>query len=999
MSLKGVIQTIVAVYFSAVVAACGGGGSLSKGSTGGGSSGGGSGGSGGNTDTWAISLTMQDSTGAETRFVSQAKPGTLIATLTKNNVAQKQLLIQFRTELTGELSPTIGTALTDDSGQATITLRPGTVVGAGRAIAEYTPDGGELISATYSFNSAGDQVSPGNGAVNLQVQLQSATTQAAITSIKAAEPALVVVTATNNQNLPIANQVVRFETTLGGFLPSSGTALTDSQGVATILLTAGSVEGASELTVSAGSSQLVQGFYTLGDQVDGSVVQADISFTLLDCPEDWDRTLRNKSQCLTSQNISPSSPGIIYIDVKKAGSNVPLASQLVSATSTIGSIRPETGTAITDANGIALLDLLAGNDVGAGEITVSALTNSSTQAFEIGAANVSLTVDNGLAEGESLSAGATTVIRVNITGTDGQPYLPPLNVEFTSSCASATPALAIIDSNVVSIGGIAQATYRADGCVGTDAITATVVTGGDAKSISTTVPVIESQTGSIEFVSASTNSIVLKGTGGVGRTETAVLQFRVRDENGNPDPQEYVRFQLSTEVGELQLEPAEAYSNNEGLVQTVIRSGRVPGVVRVVAIHGQEDGNPDNANNRISSVSDLLTISTGLPDNDSFTVSPEHLNVEGLDYNGVNSNVTVFLADHQNNPVPDGTSIYFQTEGGAIQPSCNTTQGKCTVTWNSQNPRPFTLSAYENSISFKCDRFFGAPAPCTLGIRNSDGTIDHPLGGRATVLAFAVGEENFVDLNSNGVFDIGEFNDTYDLSEAFIDHNENGQFDGVDCNSAGDPCAPLNSGGGEFEEFEDFNSDGLLTAPNGMYNGRLCSEVAQQAGACTTDLLHVRQNIEIVMSGSEAFVRFITPNTGNASCTSVIANDGSERVLLELEPSDLSGFCDVNLIDLSNYSGVTNTITEVPVRIVYSDRYNNPLPYETSITVNASNGILTGEVANTVASSNSIVPSQLSVVIARETVGNSISSGSVKVVFTTPKGVSSTHVLNVRDDR
>lgn len=999
MSLKGVIQTIVAVCLSIIIVACGGGGSLSKDNTDGGSSGGNTGGSDGTSDVWAITLTMQDSTGASTRFVSQAQPGTLIATLTKNSVAQGQTLLQFRTELTGELSPTLGTALTDDQGQAIITLRAGSVVGSGRAIVEYTPEGEELISANYSFNSAGDQVSPGNGVVNLQVQIQDANTQATTTSISAANPAIIVVTAANNQGLPISNQVVSFETTLGGFRPSSGTALTDSQGVATILLTAGSVEGASELTVSAGSSQLVQGFYTLGDAVDSSVLQADISFSLLDCPDDWDRTLRDKSQCLLTQNISATNPGILYIAIQKAGSNVPLSSQLVSATSTLGSIRPETGTAITDENGIALLDLLAGNDVGAGEITVSALTNSAVQAFEIGAADVTLSVSNGLSAGEQLSAGATTVIRVDITGTDGQPYLPPLNVEFTSSCASATPALAVIDSNVVSIGGVAQATYRADGCVGTDAITATVVTGGDAKSISTTVPVTESVTGSIEFVSSSTTSIALKGTGGVGRTETAILQFRIKDENGNPDPQEFVRFQLSTDVGGLLLDPVEAHSNNDGLVQTVIRAGDVPGVVRVIAIHGPEDGNPDNNSNRISSVSDLLTLSTGLPDNDSFTVSPAHLNVEGLDYNGEDSVVTVFLADHQNNPVPDGTSVFFQTEGGAIDPACNTVSGQCQVTWNSQNPRPFTASDYNNSIASKCDMFFGAIAPCSLGIRNSDGSIDQPLGGRATVLAFAIGEENFVDLNSNGVFDIGEFIENYDLSEAFVDHNENGQYDGVECSSAGDPCLPANSNGGEFEEFEDFNSDGLFTPRNGIYNGRLCSAVAQQAGACSWDLVHIRRNIEIVMSGSDAYARFITPNNGNVNCNSIIADDGSETVLVALEPSDVPGFCDVNLIDLSNYSGVGNTITEVPVEIIFSDIYNNPLPYETSIAVNASNGILTGEVADVLASSNSSTPDRLAVVIARETVGNSISSGSMKVVFTTPNGVRTTHVLNIRDDR
>jgi hypothetical protein len=89
----------------------------------------------------------------------------------------------------------------------------------------------------------------------------------------------------------------------------------------------------------------------------------------------------------------------------------------------------------------------------------------------------------------------------------------------------------------------------------------------------------------------------------------------------------------------------------------------------------------------------------------------------------VNVAVTARLSDHFHNPVPDGTAVYFTTNGGAIQPSCTTVGGACTVNWISQNPRP------------------------------QNGPIS--LLGRPTILVYAIGEESFVDANGNGVADAG----------------------------------------------------------------------------------------------------------------------------------------------------------------------------------------------------------------------------------------------------
>ena len=73
--------------------------------------------------------------------------------------------------------------------------------------------------------------------------------------------------------------------------------------------------------------------------------------------------------------------------------------------------------------------------------------------------------------------------------------------------------------------------------------------------------------------------------------------------------------------------------------------------------------------------------------------------------------VQVLAADHFNNPVPNGTAISFTTEGGAIDGSCLTDDGGCSVTWRSQRPR----------------------LP----------------DGRFTILATAIGNESFLDSERN----------------------------------------------------------------------------------------------------------------------------------------------------------------------------------------------------------------------------------------------------------
>jgi hypothetical protein len=150
------------------------------------------------------------------------------------------------------------------------------------------------------------------------------------------------------------------------------------------------------------------------------------------------------------------------------------------------------------------------------------------------------------------------------------------------------------------------------------------------------------------------------------------------------------------------------------------------------------------SNPAVQTDSAVLAIASGRPAQARASLSIEALAIEGFNTDGTETNVTMSLADRQGNPVPDGTAVNFVTSGGVmIPPTCTTGvvpgDSRCTVKIRSQNPR----------------------------------VIAHR--GRVQILAYAAGEEDFVDANFNNVYDCGER--WFDLNTAFRDDNESRAFD------------------------------------------------------------------------------------------------------------------------------------------------------------------------------------------------------------------------------
>ncbi len=464
-----------------------------------------------------------------------------------------------------------------------------------------------------------------------------------------------------------------------------------------------------------------------------------------------------------------------------------------------------------------------------------------------------------------LSAGGNTSVTAYIVNSTGELVTDAMSITFSSPCLSANNASITGGNIVTSVNGRADANYVSKGCAGVggaDAIKATTTFRGNVLTATGNILVKPDSAQTISFVDATPTLISIKGTGGL---ETSSLRFQVLGQAGSPVKGVCVNFVPSTTVGGLALVPSkcnpsgpETYGSStdaSGYVSTIVQAGTVATAVRVTA----------TTVNGISTQSSALAVTTGIPDQNSASLSLSDLEPVAWLHDGVKSNATIRLADAFNNPVPNGTAVTFTTSGGAIDGSCTTSGGSCTVEWRSQNPRPNPAATVsfsnitESSYTMSCS---DASKECRKG--------------RVQILATAIGNESFVDGNGNGLYDdisndiftnsngvyspstqgmalsnsllcspnapnssgaYGTTNSCDDLREAYVDKNFNADRDPI-------------------EEFVDFNQNGSFDLlPNGKYDGALCSGAAKSNGDCTTNKVTVRQDATLVMSCEEPFDR------------------------------------------------------------------------------------------------------------------------------------------------
>ncbi|GLQ31185.1 invasin [Litoribrevibacter albus] len=1017
-------QSLFYILFAWILAACGGGGGggvdPNDGNIGGGSS------------SSSVDLVLQDSAGNPIVNISDASSAFLVASLSGSNNANR--IVNFSlTEPYGRLNPSSGRAVTNSSGVASIQIFAGTEAGAGTAAV--VVDTGAFDTTTYNaLGDEGDSSSlPANATLEVNIYKAAAytATPQSKTPFNSGEEITRDVRAvieaqlsTTSATESVEGFVISFSTDLG--VLNQSTALTDSNGIAYVILSAGDTAGAGTATATISGVSKGASFATAGDDVDTTTTAVTVT---------QDFALSSKED---TRNITTTDNGILTVGLTQgsalqyANVNVTITGQGILEYTFPGTTRTITGQSldvITDSNGQAVLDIIPGSISGNGSVvsTYNGENTSNSINFNIIADEIQFgaivgtdnTIINNFEESvveidtTSLSAGSTTVLEVAAIKGDSPATLftESYQVSFTSSCISAGNAS--VDSPVTAISGIAVATYTNISCTGNDVITANATIGGQPFQATRAAGSTTDNTAIITTTSSSATSLsmtnitetllALKNTSGLGRSETSDITFTATDSGGNAVPSQTVNFELTTDVGGITFSPASANTNANGQVTVTITSGTVPTPVRVKA-------NMTVGATTISTVSEQLNIGVGLPDQDSFSQALESFAVQA--YNGANvqNTITLSAADHFGNPVVSGTTFtVIADKGGRVgsvnnnnaQASCEVTnqseatQGSCTLTWLSSGDNPdvdLNRSVRTNIAPLsrgKNDRF-----------------------GRTNVLAYAIGEETFYDSNGNGVFDVECSNciDTNgdgtldgnldingdsvidssvseafdDMGEPFADINEDGVYtnDQIDAN---DPT-PGDDSDDITEAFVDFNSNLTYDGPDGLFNGALCSQAAIAEGHCAS-LTYVWDEDTFVISTDDGifYIRDSDPLAGNYEYEQSGNPPSSDEVSTDI--TNLTG--DVpqydNGTELVNGIELSTTNSSETVYILITDNNGNNIPAGSEITFTCSNCDVTAGSSQT--ASNSTNPSAYSVTLARPTSVNQV-SGQLSIEYQTPDGTS-----------
>ena len=439
----------------------------------------------------------------------------------------------------------------------------------------------------------------------------------------------------------------------------------------------------------------------------------------------------------------------LYVTYTKADGKTPIAYAIVTFSVTAGSTLAslDTNSALTDENGTASVFISAMNPAKSGAATAQAsVTNSGanlTTSVDFAVSPVAVTLSDLTVSSTKLAASGTT--SVSISAKANGSLVPNIPITLSADCGTLTPANPSTDGY-----GQVSSTYSAlntDGtsCKGNFTITAKASGQTKTQGLSVDDP-LASQ---VKFVSASANQIYVLGSGSLTQS---TLKFQVLDSTAKPIANAPVKIQFTqnpggVSVGKLgSLGPIQLSSDSAGEVTFPIYSGTIPGPV-AVTVSLEKD--------TLISASSNITVQSGPPTQERFSLSVTTYNIEGQNIDGTTTTLGVQVADRQGNAVADGTIINFTSNGGQVQSSCMTARvngiSSCQVTFSSQNPRP--------------------------------------ASGRVVVLAYAQGQQQYRDMNGNNAFDVGvdEFTTQPDdstgntsptlMGDAYRDDNENGQFD------------------------------------------------------------------------------------------------------------------------------------------------------------------------------------------------------------------------------
>ena len=371
-------------------------------------------------------------------------------------------------------------SLTNSDGIASIQISASTLSGSGSITASVS-DGVEITdSVTTGFSTLG---LPESIAQTLRLTITLFDQQGSVGTLLAdGSPLNANVRVLDGAGNPVVGQIIDYslsQTDLASFNNDTATGLTNSDGVANIQLTVGSLSGSGSVTASvAGSSVTVDsvtaGFSSLGSE-QATAQNLSLDLALFD-------------QLGASQNqLTNSSPLDVYARVLDA-TGLPVSGLLVTfslSSSQLATFGNDTATALTNSDGIAIITMTVGEQSGSGTVTASvdnaeaaslgfSATETIDQTPQLSTLAVSI-VDAQQIEQTLLTEGSALNINALVLDASGNP-MPNMLVRYeinqaelavfnndTGTSLTNSDGIATIQISVGSLSGSGEVTISVEG--------------------------------------------------------------------------------------------------------------------------------------------------------------------------------------------------------------------------------------------------------------------------------------------------------------------------------------------------------------------------------------------------------------------------------------------------------------------------------------------------------------------------------------------------------
>ena len=450
--------------------------------------------------------------------------------------------------------------------------------------------------------------------------------------------------------------------------------------------------------------------------------------------------------------------GLFYLAQAKAldASGNPIANQVITFTTDSTLVTLAAATALTDSTGVASVKMTPLSVAGAGSVgasmsytaagatTATAITGTAasyqvTPSAATGTPTLSLALTDSsgaaLPTPRTFLTGSSYKAKVTVLDATSAP-ITNLVVTFTTdnTLATISPSSALTDANGVATVQIVPLTLTGAGSVQA----AASVNGTSYSSSAVSYQVTSaSVAASLSFVSATPTSIVVSNASTGTKLSTVV--FKLANGQGVGVSGQSVNLSLNAQSisagvtfivnGASTTGVQTLTTDQNGLVSVNIASGTLPTPVLVTATSA--------SNTSLTATSVGLAVTNGRPTQLRSSIASLPLSVEASPggssiIQGVQATITVLLSDRMGNPIPAGTVVNLIASHGQISGTCTvaivSSASQCTAVWTSAAARP--------------------------------------ANGWFTVLAYLDGEEDFVDVNGNNQYDLGE--PFYDEGQAYL---------------------------------------------------------------------------------------------------------------------------------------------------------------------------------------------------------------------------------------